>query len=640
MYAINQLLESASEAQLAGNTQAALEQYKRVLLLHPNELNLQIICGNLCVELGQFEEAAGHFRRILAFNKNPDVRSALCFALQALGNEAHGKGNFKLAEACFQEVIEHQPNNAVYWYNLGNALRELGHTQNALNSFTQSIKLNPTDADTHNNLGNVQRELGQLDKAIASYEKALTLNPSLHHALVHLVHQKQHTCDWRELDSQIAMIRNCVINVPEAKVSPFAFLSMPNTTASEQEICANHYVSQNYAQLISMRPLTYLNNHKIRLGYLSADFRLHPLAFLITEVIENHDKNQFETYAYSYGLNDKTTARKRLEQAFDHFLDIRDLSEIDAAKKIHTDQIDILIDLTGFTQSSRTGIIAIKPAQITINWLGYPGTMGSILNKNNKLPLFDWIIADKIIAPNSENISEEILYLPCYQPNSKRPVGNITKKSEHGLPENVFVFCSFNQTFKITEEIFLIWMRLLAQVPNSVLWLMECNNWAKINLKQKAETAGINSNRLIFAPRAPIEMHLERQTHADLFLDTLPYNAHTTASDALYMGLPVLTIMGNTFPARVSTSLLSSIGLPELSCLDSNIYEEKALFLARNPKELAIIKEKLINHKESSDLFNSEKFARNLEAQLKSIWRAHQLETGISTYACDKVKNK
>jgi predicted O-linked N-acetylglucosamine transferase (SPINDLY family) len=631
MHAINQLLESARQAKLAGNIHLALEQYKQALLLYPNELNLQIMCGNLCVDLGRFEAAAGHFRRILALNKNPDARNALCFALQALGNEAHGNGNFKLAEACFEEVIQHQPNNAAYWYNLGNAQRELGHTQNALNSFTQSIKLNPRDADAHNNLGNVQRELGQLEKAIASYEKALTLNPNLHHALVHLVHQKQHICDWRELDSQIAIIRNLVNHVPEAKVSPFAFLSMPNTTASEQEICASHYVSQNYAQFFSMRYLTFLNNHKIRLGYLSADFRLHPLAFLITEVIENHDKSQFETYAYSYGLNDKSASRKRLERAFDHFCDIRDLSEIDAAKKIHADQIDILVDLTGFTQSSRTGIIAIKPAQITINWLGYPGTMGSYIYKNKKLPLFDWLIADKIIAPNTENFSEEILYLPCYQPNNKRPVGNITKKTEHGLPENGFVFCCFNQTFKITEEIFSIWMRLLAQVPNSVLWLMECNNWAKFNLQQKAEIARINANRLIFAPRAPIERHLERQTHADLFLDTLPYNAHTTASDALYMGLPVLTILGNTFPARVSASLLSSIGLPELICLDRSKYEEKALFLARHPQELAKIKQKIINHKESSDLFKPENFARNLEAQLQSIWMIRQLETGIST---------
>ena len=618
MQDINQLLENARQAQLAGNKHATLEQYSQVLLQHPNELNLQIVCGNLCVELGRFEEATGHFRRILAFNKSSDARNALCFSLQSLGNEAHSQGNFALAAASFEEVLQHQPNNAIFWYNLGNAQRELSLSQKALNSFKQSIKLDPSDADAHNNLGNVQRELGQLDLAIASYEKALQLKPNLHHALVHLVHQKQHICDWQGLDVQIATIRDLVKNVPEAQISPFAFLSMPSTTAAEQKICASNYVAQNYAQFYKMRDslgFSYTKNHKkIRIGYLSADFRLHPLAFLITELIENHNKTQFETFAYSYGINDKTPARKRLEHAFDHFHDIRNLSEIDAAKKINADQIDILIDLTGFTQSSRTGIVALKPAPININWLGYPGSMGEYLQE----PLFDRLLADKTVAPDSKNFSEKLLYLPCYQPNNQREVGKVTQKSEHNLGEN-FVFCSFNQTFKITAEIFAIWMRLLAQVPNSVLWLLECNPWAKANLQREAEKAGIDKNRLIFAPRVSIEAHIERQRHADLFLDTLPYNAHTTASDALYMGLPVLTCIGKTFPSRVAASLLETMNLPELICENLQKYEEKTLFLAKNPVELTKIKQKVITQRESSDLFKPEKFARELEALFLSL---------------------
>jgi protein O-GlcNAc transferase len=623
---INQLLESAQQAQLAGNNHAALEQYSQALLQYPNELNLQIVCGNLCVELGRFEEAAGHFRRILAFNKSPDARNALCFSLQSLGNEAHSQGNYALAAASFEEVLQHQPNNAVYWYNLGNAQRELGQTLKALTSFKQSIKLDPSDADAHNNLGNVQRELGQLDLAIKSYEKALQLNPSLHHALVHLAHQKQHICDWNDLEEQIATIRDLVNKEPKAQVSPFAFLSMPATTATEQKLCASNYVAQNYAQFYKTRAslgFSYAKHHKkTRLGYLSADFRLHPLAFLITELIENHDKNQFETFAYSYGVDDKTPARKRLEQAFEHFHDIRNLNEIDAAKKINADQIDILIDLTGFTQSSRTGIVALKPAPISINWLGYPGTMGELHGE----PLFDYLLADKIVAANSKNFSEKLLYLPCYQPNNRREVGKITEKSAHNLGEN-FVFCSFNQTFKITHDIFAVWMRLLAKTPNSVLWLLDCNPWAKANLQREAESVGIDKNRLIFAPRVSIEAHIERQRHADLFLDTLPYNAHTTASDALFIGLPLLTCIGETFPSCVAASLLETVGAPELICEDLYKYEEKALFLASNPDELAKIKQKLTPQ---SDLFNPQKFARNLEAQLQWVWQAYLLETGIS----------
>ncbi len=629
MQDINQLLENARQAQLAGNLHKALEQYTRALLQYPNEQNLQIVCGNLCVELGRFEDAAGHFRRILELNKSLDARNALCFSLQSLGNEAHSQGNYALAAASFEEVLLHQPNNAIFWYNLGNAQRELGHIPKALNSFKQSIKLDPRDADTHNNLGNVQRELGYLDLAIASYEKALQLNPSLHHALVHLAHQKQHMCDWTGLEEQIATIRDLVNNEPKAQVSPFAFLSMPNTSAVEQRICANNYVAHNYAQLYKTRAslgFSYVKNQKkIRLGYLSADFRLHPLAFLITELIENHDKSQFETFAYSYGVDDNTPARKRLEQAFEHFYDIRNLNEIDAAKKINADQIDILIDLTGFTQSSRTGIVALKPAPISINWLGYPGTMGELYGE----PLFDWLLADKTVVFDSKNFSEKLLGLPCYQPNNQREVGKSTQKSEHNLGKN-FVFCSFNQTFKITPDIFTIWMRLLAKTPNSVLWLLDCNSRAKANLQHEAENAGVDKNRLVFAPRVSIDSHIERQRHADLFLDTLPYNAHTTASDALFMNLPLLTCMGETFPSRVAASLLQAIGMPELICENLQKYEEKALFLAENPHELAQIKQKLIRQKENSDLFRPEKFARNLEAQLQWAWQAYLLDTGIS----------
>lgn len=601
---------------MEGKPSVALQLYQQVLAQYPNELNLHIVCGNLCVELQLFEEAAGYFRRILsASSKNNDARNALCFALQELGNQAHHHGRFAQAEACFEEATQHQPGNAVYWYNLGNAQRELGELQAALTSFKKSLALNPNDADTYNNLGNVQRELGQLDKAIASYQTALQINPILHHALVHLVHQKQHMCDWSGLDAQIAKIRDLVKNDPNAQISPFAFLAMPGTTAAEQKQCASNWVQNCYSTLPATRSsLGFGNarkpNKKINVGYLSADFRLHPLAFLITELIKNHDRNQFEIIAYSYGKNDKTPERKRLEQAFDQFVNITGLSDIEAANRIHADQIDILVDLTGFTQSSRTGIVALKPAPISINWLGYPGTMGELNGK----PLFDYMLADKVTAPNPADFSEQLLYLPCYQPNdSKRPVGKHATKTGHNLPENVFVFCCFNQTFKITAEVFAAWMRLLQQAPNSVLWLLECNPWAKANLHREAERAGIDKSRLIFAPRVAIAEHLARHAHADLFLDTLPYNAHTTASDALFMRLPLLTCAGEAFASRVAASLLQRVNLPELVTNSLQAYEQKALDFAQHPEKLAQLKQKLCSELEKSALFNPAQFARELE---------------------------
>jgi predicted O-linked N-acetylglucosamine transferase (SPINDLY family) len=617
MQNVNELLAKAKQDELQGNIHAALGAYQQVLLQHPDELNLHAICGNLCVQLQQFEEAAGYFRRIFsADNKNLDVRNALCFSLQALGNQAHSAGNYALAEACFDEATQHQPGNAVYWYNLGNAQRDLGKPEKALHSFTQSLKFDANDADAHNNLGNVQRELGALDKAILSYKKALQLNPSLHHALAHLVHQKQHICDWQDLEMQITQLRHLVKTEPSAQISPFAFLAMPGTTSQEQKQCASNYANNTlkaWPESLIDIGLQGINNEnsKLKIGYFSADFRLHPLAFLITELIEKHDRNQFEIFAYSYGKDDKTPTRKRFEKAFDRFIDITNLNDVEAAKKIRNDEIDILIDLTGYTQSSRSGIVALKPARIHINWLGFAGTMGELAGKS----LFDYLIADKIIAPNQADFSEKLLYLPCYQPNdSIRPTGKTASRMDVGLQGNDFVFCCFNQTFKITAEVFAIWMRLLKQAPNAVLWLLECNTWAKSNLQAAAERAGVNKNRLIFAPRVPIAEHLARHIHADLFLDTLPYNAHTTASDALFMRLPLLTCMGETFASRVAASLLQSVNMPELITQDLAEYETKALDLVQNPKKLAQLKQKLNIEIEKSNLFNPTQFACDLES--------------------------
>ncbi|CAN4271031.1 Spy Predicted O-linked N-acetylglucosamine transferase, SPINDLY family [Methylophilaceae bacterium] len=606
----------------------ALKQIQEVLLHNPKDLEAQIKCANICVELKRFEEAAGYFRRIVRMHKhNMPARDALCFVLQEMGNTAHAKAQFVQAEACFEEALIYQPNNADFWYNMGNAQRELGKLTAALNSFKQSIRFNPNDADAQNNCGNVQRELGLLNHAIASYEKALQIKPDLHHALAHLVHQKQHICDWDNIDLQIKQLRDWVKTEPSAQISTFAFLSMQGATSFEQKQCASNWASSFYNKLIKQHTgfdFTHLKTQqtKLKIGYLSADFRLHPLAYLITELIENSDKTLFETVAYSYGKDDKTSERKRLEKAFDCFNDIKHLTDMEAAQKIHQDGVAILVDLTGFTQNSRTGIVALKPAPISINWLGFAGTMGEV----NRKPLFDYVISDKIISLNqADDMSEELLYLPCYQPNnSQRPVGNPTTKNEHNLPENSFVFCCFNQSFKITPVVFAIWMRILYQTPNSVFWLLDCNTWARDNLRNAAEKAGIDNKRLIFAPRLAIAEHLERQIHADLFLDTSPYNAHTSASDALWMGLPLLTRMGDTFASRVAGSLLKHINLPELIAQNWQEYEDKALFFAKNPTALNDLKQKLTTQITHSSLFKPDQFARNLEQRYQQIWQTYQ----------------
>ena len=610
------------------NAQTQLKTYQQALLKNPKDLDAQIMCGNLCVELQQFEEAAGYFRRVVRILKNNmPANNALCFALQAMGNLAHLNGQFLQAEACFAEALEYQPKNSVFWYNLGNAQRELTQIQQAAGSFKQAIKYNPTDADTHNNLGNVLRELGQLDKAIISYENALKCNPDLHHALAHLVHQRQHICDWvgennNNLTIKINALRQLVKTVPSAQISPFAFLAMPNTTAQEQLQCATNYANIAFSPLIELcENLNFQHKKyaktKLNIGFLSADFRLHPLAFLITDLIENHDAVTFETFAYSYGATDQSAERKHLESAFNHFNNIRLLNDFDAASKIYADKIDILVDLTGYTQSSRTGLVALKPAPISVNWLGYPGSMGELAGKS----LFNYIIADNIIATDADNFSEEIIYLPFYQPNNaKRPVAKSSLKTAHRLPENAFVFCCFNQSFKITADIFAAWMQILQAVPNSVLWLLDCNQWAKANLQAACTLAGIDNTRIIFAPRVAIAAHLERHNHADLFLDTRTYNAHTTASDALYMNLPVLTCISDTFASRVAASLAYRINVEELVTDKIMDYIEKAIMLANHPTQLHNIKQKIQQYADDYAIFNPANFMQQLTLAYQKMW--------------------
>jgi len=623
------LSNQALALKAAGRLEDAIKTLQRALTLAPDDLEIHYNLGNAYVENFQYQDAANCYRRILQdYPHDEDLKQALCHALQALGNEYQQAGQYTNAESAYHEAIRIIGNEASLYYNLGNAQRELGKAAEAAIQYQKAIQLKPSDADAYNNLGNVQRELGDLASSIASYQKALDLNPQLYHAKVHLVHQKQHICDWKDLEKDISEIRAWVSNTPEAQISPFAFLSMPKTTAQEQKECAKNWLKNRYKpayeQGCTLAFKHKINHQKLRIGYLSADFRLHPLAFLISELIERHDRTAFEVYAYSYGLDDQSAERKRLEKAFDRFVDIRTLSTLDAATKIHQDEIDILVDLTGFTQTSRSHIVALRPAPINVSWLGFPGTMGDLDGK----PLFNYVISDGFITPptKANAYSEKLALLPnTYQPNdTKRPIGEIKNRLEYGLPESGFVFCCFNQTFKILPEVFDCWMRLLKQTPNSVLWLLECNQWAKINLIREAETQGVNKERLIFAPRVNMAEHLARQTCADLFLDTLPYNAHTTTSDALWMGLPVLTCAGDTFASRVAGSLLKASNLEELITYSLQNYESKALSLSNNPVELKRIKAQLTKYNTKLPLFDAAQFAKDLESQYQTMWKTHK----------------
>ena len=420
---------------------------------------------------------------------------------------------------------------------------------------------------------------------------------------------KMSLCDWSNLG---ALIPDLIAKIQQAKkvTTPFAVLGLIDDSALQRR-ATETWISDMYPASHALPPLSICRRHeRIRIGYYSADFQAHATTHLMAGLFERHDRRRFELLAFSYGPDERDDMRKRLAGAFDQFLEVRTKSDIDIARISRELGIDIAVDLKGFTQDARTGIFSYRAAPIQVSYLGYPGTIGA--------PYIDYLIADHTLIPpeSHQQYSEKIVYLPhSYQVNDrKRPIADkVFARAELGLPPTGFVFCCFNNNYKITPDMFDSWMRILGQVAGSVLWLLEDNSTAANNLRREAQTRDVDAERLIFARRMPMPEHLARHRAADLFIDTLPYNAHTTASDALWVGLPVLTRIGQSFAARVAASLLNAAGLPELIATTQEQYEAKAVELAGTPGQLAELKERLHRNRLTMPLFDTEQFAVHLE---------------------------
>ena len=565
--------------QQQGRLGAAIEAYHQALRLRPDYIEAATNAGIALQELGRLEEAAGAFEH--AAKLRPDAA---------------------------------EPHN-----NLGIVLLARGQPAEAVAAFQRALALKPDYPEAFYNLGNAWREVGKPEGAIAAYGQALRLRPDDADAFSQLVYQRRRACDWSSFAADQQKLRDLVRQ--GARVPPF-FLLATDAGPAEQLACARRWV-EPFAR--AALPLLRLRGReseaeRIRLGYLSADFHQHATAQLAAELFERHDRAQFEVFAYSYGPDDGSPMRRRLERAFDRFVDIRPLSHAQAAQRIHADEIDILIDLNGHTLNARTATLAARPAPIQVNYLGYPGTMGAAF--------IDYLIADRIVASSEPQpyFTEKLVTLPgCYQPNSMREAAPASARRDCGLPADGFVFCCFNNTYKITPQFFDIWMRLLKRVPGSVLWLLESNELARSNLRREAEQRGIDPGRLVSAPIRPIAEHLARHRHADLFLDTLPCNAHTTASDALWAGLPVLTCAGATFAGRVAASAVTAVGMPELVAPSLAAYEQLAFDLARTPARLRELRERLEKNRATAPLFDTAAYVRHLEtayARMRERWRA------------------
>jgi len=609
-------INKAKELESAGNLDEAIEEYKKAFQDNPKNYFIQIEIGNLLAMQNKFEDACGYFRRSHHyFPDNEGIKEGLVFCLHAIGNEYQSYKKFDLAVAAFEEAIAYQPQNADLLYNCGNAFYAMNDYKKALPLYQKAISLQKS-ADTHNNLGNTYRQLGQFNKAKEHYILAIDANPhKMIHTKVELAHLKQSLCDWDGLDELQEAIKNA-LDFEGTLISPFTALSMTNMNPQDLLQVSTNWCENYHLPSFERKKTT---NQKITIGYLSSDFRLHPLYFLIYDVLKYHDLKTFDIKLFYSGQRENTNEQKSYQGLGYPFIEIKNLSDIELAKKINDEGVDILVDLSGFTQSSRSMISALKPAQIHINWLGFAGSLGS--RKQNSL--CQYLLADQFIIPKDHQkyYSEEVIYLPhCYQPNiaDRGQLNNVSKK-DYGFQDDQIVLASFGQTIKITPERYASWLTILKQFGNAYLWLLDCNEEAKENLWRVAEKNQVDSNRIKFAPKVSFDEHINRHQIIDIFLDTFPYNAHTSASDALWASIPIVTRSGSTFPSRVAGSILKSIGLEDLITFNEEDYIEKIIKLMADEKQLKLMKNKIHQTKITSNLFKPKLFTKHLETIYKKL---------------------
>ena len=631
-----------------GNGAAGAELIGKALALNPGDAAAHSNLGNVFLSLARFEDAVGSCERALALRPDfADAHANRGIALRALGR-------FEEALASFDCALEYSPDDSATHNNRAVALRALGRFEEALASCERAVALTPDYADAHINRGAALRALGRLEEALAScdralalrpespealnsrggvlcllkrfeeaagsYEKLLDVAPDYRYAAGNYWSSKGRACHWLDFE---AARRAVVQGVEQGKLAclPFAFLSGSHSPA-EQLKCAQIHVRSDHPpsprRLVRGDPY---RHDRIRIAYLSSDFHVHPTAFLMAGLFERHDRTRFETIAISYGPNQRGPMRTRLERAFDRFIDVRDRSALEIARLIRELEVDIAIDCKGFTQDSRPEILGFRPAPVQAQYLGYPGSMGA--------EYIDYILADRFVIPEDHRkfYAEKVVYLPdSYQVNdSDRHISlEVLDREASGLPADGFVFCCFNQHYKITPQVFDLWMRLLRDVEGSVLWLVEDNADSGRNLRSEASSRGVAPERIVFAPRLEQSRHLARHRLADLFIDTLPYNAHTSASDALWAGLPIVTCCGTTFAGRVATSLLNAVGLPQLAAPDLAAYEELARALATDPTRLNDVKARLRQNRSNHPLFDTDRFRRHLEQAYITMWERYQ----------------
>jgi predicted O-linked N-acetylglucosamine transferase (SPINDLY family) len=594
----------------------ALAAYDRALTLKPRLENAWLGRGNVYAALKRYDEAFAAYDEALALK--PDLANAWL----GRGNVFTSLERYDDALSAYDEALVLKPDLENAWLGLGNLCSSLKRYDKALAAYDKALELKPDFEAAWFGRGNILTDLRRHEDAFIAYDRAFVLDPDLKAVEGARLHAKMQCCDWRNFDKESKSLIASMKNKNPAAL-PWVLLSISANPQEQLEYAKVWALKNNPAFPSPIWQGEIYKNKKIRVGYVSSDFRSHAVAYLLAGVFESHDRRRFEIFALSTGHDDKSAMRDRLKSAFDEFTDVSDKSDRDIADQIRALNIDILVDLMGYTSDMRLGILTQRPAPVQVAYLGYAGTTGATF--------VDYLIADRTVIPLSHQMHyvEKIAYLPhCFLPHdvmgrqiSDKPL----IRSDFGLPERGCVFCCFNNTYKLNPDVFQSWMTIMKATDGSVLWLSELRESAQNNLRKEARAAGVDAGRLVFAKRlASVAEHLARHQLADLFLDTTPYNAHTTASDALWAGLPVLTEIGETFAARVAASLLTDVGLTELIARSRTEYQKLAIELANDPARLAKIKDKLRAGRVTSPLFNTQLFTRHLEGAYEAMYRRYQ----------------
>lgn len=598
----------------------AIKTYKKALKIKPNYLLAHNNIGMAYSEQGNLKKALTHFQEAI------EIDESYALAYVNIGNVILAQGNLRDAILCYKIALKKDPNNSNALNNLGTAYARQLKYRKALGYYLKALKHSSYSSSTLTNIATAYSAEKNLEKSIEYYKKAYNLNPLDSLAAANLYHQLKVACDW-ERAKEIEPVLNELTN-REMKLGiktgedPFINVVRDDNLKRNYKIAKlrSDYIKSLITHRKQFKFKKPAQKRKIRIGYLSGHFHDHATGHLIAGLFPKHDKEHFQTYVYSHGPDDKSSFRTKIKKTADVFTDIASFNFSDAAKLIYKNKIDILIDLDGFTDNGRLEIFALRPAPIQISYLGFPGTTGA--------DFIDYIITDTIVTPPSfqKYFSEKFIYLPnSYQINddTQTILAMKYRRSHFRLPKNAFIFCSFNGLYKIDPPTFDVWTKILKKVPNSVLWLLKGNNLVVENLKKEAKKRGVDPKRLIFSKMQLREKHIARIKLADLALDPFICNGHTTTSDSLWAGVPVITLQGKHFASRVASSILSAAGLPELITKTKQEYEKLAVDLANHPKRLSSIKSKLRENKKTKPLFNTKTFVKDLEKAYHLVWKRY-----------------